>query len=62
MRWVANANQLGAYAGLVPTGRQSHETDRRGHIPKQGRKRLRPLAMGAVLVMGRTGASPLVEF
>lgn len=45
-----------------PTVRQSNETDRRGHITKQGRKRLRTLAMRAVLVMARTGTSPLVEF
>ena len=62
IRWFANAKHLGAYAGLVPTVRQSNETDRRGRITKQGRKRLRPLAIRAVLVMVRTGASPLVGF
>jgi transposase len=62
IKWFANAKQLGAYAGLVPTVRQSNETDRRGHIPKQGRKRLRTLAIRAVLVMVRTGSSPLVGF
>jgi transposase len=62
IRWFANAKQLGAYAGLVPTVRQSNETDRRGHITKQGRKRLRTLAIRAVLVMVRTGSSPLVAF
>jgi transposase len=62
IQWFANAKQLGAYAGLVPTVRQSNETDRRGHITKQGRKRLRALAIRAVLVMVRTGSSPLVDF
>jgi transposase len=62
IRWFANAKQLGAYAGLVPTVRQSNETNHRGPITKQGRKRLRTLAIRAVLVMVRTGSSPLVEF
>lgn len=62
IQWFANAKQLGAYAGLVPTVRQSNETDRRGHITKQGRKRLRTLAIRAVLVMVRTRSSPLVDF
>jgi transposase len=62
IQWFASAKQLGAYAGLVPTVRQSNETDRRGHITKQGRKRLRPLAIRAVLVMARSGSSPLVDF
>lgn len=62
IQWFASAKQLGAYAGLVPTVRQSNETDRRGHITKQGRKRLRTLAIRAVLVMVRSGSSPLVDF
>ena len=62
MHWFTNAKQVGAYAGLVPTVRQSSETDRRGPITKQGRKRLRTLAIRAVLVMVRTGSSPLVDF
>lgn len=62
IRWFTNAKQLGAYAGLVPSVRQSNETDRRGHITKQGRKRLRTLAIRAVLVIVRTGGSPLSEF
>ena len=62
MHWFATAKPLGAYAGLVPTVRQSSETDRRGHITKQGRKRLRTLAIRAVLVMVRSRSSPLGDF
>jgi transposase len=62
IQWFTNAKQLGAYAGLVPSIRQSNETERRGHITKQGRKRLRTLAIRAVLVIVRTGGSPLSEF
>lgn len=62
IHWFASAKQLGAYAGLVPTVRQSKETDRRGPITKQGRKRVRTWAIRAVLVMVRSGASPLVDF
>jgi transposase len=62
IHWFASAKQLGAEAGLVPTVRQSKETDRRGPITKQGRKRLRTLAIGAVWVMVRSGTSPVVAF
>lgn len=62
IQWFTNAKQLGAYAGVVPTVRQSNETDRRGHITKQGRKRLRTLAIRAVLSIVRSGPSPLVDF
>lgn len=62
IHWFTNAKQVEAYAGLVPTVRQSSETDRRGPITKQGRKRLRTLAIRMVLVMVRTGSSPLVDF
>lgn len=37
----ANANQVSAYAGLVPKQYQSGETDRRGRITKRGPKLLR---------------------
>lgn len=39
----ANANQVGAYAGLVPRQYQSGNTDRRGRITKRGSKVLRSL-------------------
>ena len=38
-----NANQVGAYAGLVPRQYQSGNTDRRGRISKRGPKLLRTL-------------------
>jgi transposase len=36
-----NARHLGSYAGLVPSVRQSGETNRHGHITRQGSKYLR---------------------
>jgi transposase len=62
IQWFATAKHLGAYAGLVPTVRQSNETDRRGHITKQGRRRLRTLAIRTVLGIVRAGPSPLMDF
>ncbi len=62
MHWFTNAKQLGAYAGLVPTVRQSNTTDRQGPITKQGRRRLRTLAIRAVLGIVRAGSSPLADF
>ena len=38
-----NANQVGAYAGLVPNQYQSGNTDRRGRITKRGPRLLRTL-------------------
>jgi transposase len=38
-----NANQVGAYAGLVPSQYQSGKTDRRGRITKRGPRLLRTL-------------------
>ena len=40
------ANQVGAYAGLVPRPDQSGETDRRGRITKRGPKPLRSALVG----------------
>jgi transposase len=45
------AKQLVAYAGLATSTRQSNERTRRGAITKQGRKRLRTIAIRAVLAM-----------
>lgn len=55
IHWFASAKQLGASAGLVPTVRQSNEPDRRGHITKQGRKRLRTLAISRYTRHGAVG-------
>jgi hypothetical protein len=62
MHWFTNAKQLGAYAGLAPTVRQSNATDRRGPLTKQGRNRLRTFAIRAVLGIVRAGASPWADF
>lgn len=56
------SKQLTAYAGLATSTRQSNETTRHGGITKRGRKRLRTVAIQAVLSMvGRT-ETPLMEF
>jgi transposase len=56
------SKQLTAYAGLATSTRQSNETTRHGGITKRGRKRLRTVAISAVLSMvGRT-QTPLMEF
>jgi transposase len=56
------SKQLVAYSGLATSVRQSNETTRQGHITKQGRKRLRTVAIRALLSMvGRT-SSPLMDF
>ena len=57
-----SSKQLTAYAGLVTSTRQSNETTRHGHITKQGRKRLRTVAIRAVLSMVNRTASPLMDF
>jgi transposase len=56
------AKQLVAYAGLATSTRQSNETTRRGAITKQGRKRLRTIAIRAVLSMVNKTRTPLMEF
>jgi transposase len=56
------SKQLTAYAGLATSTRQSNETTRHGGITKRGRKRLRTVAISAVLSMvGRT-QTPLMQF
>jgi transposase len=60
-----SAKQLVAYAGLATSVRQSGGTDRRGHITKQGRQRLRGFMVEAILSMIRNPAAsptPLVDF
>jgi transposase len=56
------SKQLVAYSGLATSIRQSNETTRRGHITKQGRKRLRTTAIRAVLSMAGRTSSPLMDF
>jgi transposase len=56
------SKQLTAYAGLVTSIRQSNEHTRRGAITKQGRKRLRTIAIRAVLAMVNKTKTPLMEF
>ena len=56
------SKQLTAYAGLVTSTRQSSETTRHGKITKQGRKRLRTVAIRAVLAMVNRTDTPLMQF
>lgn len=56
------AKQLVSYAGLATSTRQSNELTRRGAITKQGRKRLRTVAIRAVLAMINKTRTPLMEF
>jgi transposase len=60
--WFAHAKQLVSYAGLAPSVRQSNETDQHGKITKRGRKRLRTLAIRAVLALSTGPATPLATF
>jgi transposase len=56
------SKQLTAYAGLVTSVRQSNASTRRGTITKQGRKRLRTIAIRAVLSMVNKTKTPLMQF
>jgi transposase len=56
------SKQLVAYSGLATSVRQSNETIRQGHITKQGRKRLRTVAIRAVLSMVNRTNTPLMSF
>lgn len=56
------SKQLVAYSGLATSVRQSNETVRQGHITKQGRKRLRTVAIRAVLSMVNRTSTPLMDF
>ncbi len=56
------SKQLTAYAGLATSTRQSNETTRHGKITKQGRKRLRTVAIRAVLSMVNRTDTPLMDF
>ena len=58
-----SSKQLTAYAGLATSVRQSGSTDRHGKITKtKGRKRLRTIAIRAVLAMVNGKRTPLMEF
>ncbi len=56
------SKQLTAYAGLVTSTRQSSETTRHGKITKQGRKRLRTVAIRAVLAIVNRTDTALMDF
>jgi transposase len=56
------SKQLTAYAGLATSTRQSNETTRHGGITKRGRKRLRTIAIQAVLSMVNRTDTPLMSF
>jgi transposase len=56
------SKQLVAYAGLAASVRQSNQTEKRGRITKQGRKRLRTIVIRAVLSMVNRTKTPLMEF
>jgi transposase len=60
--WFENSKQLAAYAGLATSVRQSGATDRHGKITKQGRKRLRTIAIRTVLAMVNGKRTPLMQF
>jgi transposase len=57
-----SSKHLVAYAGLAASVRQSNQTDKRGKITKQGRKRLRTICIRAVLSMVNRTKTPLMEF
>jgi transposase len=56
------SKQLVSYAGLATSVRQSSERTRYGAITKRGRKRLRAIAIRAVLSMVNKTKTPLMEF
>jgi len=56
------SKQLVAYSGLATSVRQSNQTTKQGHITKQGRKRLRTVAIRAVLSMVSRTHTPLMDF
>jgi transposase len=62
IKLFATSKQLTAYAGLVTSTRQSNETTRHGRITKEGRKRLRTVAIRAVLSMVNRTKTPLMDF
>jgi transposase len=53
-----NAKKLASYFGLAPRVRQSAETERHGHITKEGNRMVRSLVIQAALVHTRRGKGP----
>jgi transposase len=54
----SNAKKLASYFGLAPRVRQSAETERHGHITKEGNRMVRSLVIQAALVHTRRGNGP----
>jgi transposase len=54
----SNAKKLASYFGLAPRVRQSAETERHGHITKEGNRMVRSLVIQAALVDTRRGKGP----
>jgi len=54
----SNAKKLASYFGLAPRVRQSAETERHGHITKEGNRMVRALVIQAALVHTRRGKGP----
>jgi transposase len=54
----SNAKKLASYFGLAPRVRQSAETERHGHITKEGNRMVRWLVIQAALVHTRRGKAP----
>jgi transposase len=54
----SNAKKLASYFGLAPRVRQSADTERHGHITKEGNRMVRGLVIQAALVHTRSGNRP----
>lgn len=54
----SNAKKLASYFGLAPRVRQSANTERHGHITKEGNRMVRSLVIQAALVHTRRGKAP----
>lgn len=54
----SNAKKLASYFGLAPRVRQSADTERHGHITKEGNRMVRWLVIQAALVHTRAGKGP----
>jgi transposase len=54
----ANAKKLASYFGLAPRVRQSADTERHGHMTKEGNRMVRWLLIQAALVHTRRGKGP----
>jgi len=54
----SNAKKLASYFGLAPRVRQSGDTERHGHMSKEGNRMVRTLLIQAALVHTRRGKGP----